>query len=79
MNRSLKSLPTLAMVALLGAGAAFATATPTATPAANAKPAMAHTRHPSALRCEQEARARKLTGAAEKNFVKECKEGKTTG
>lgn len=79
MTKSLKMLPTLAVAALLSVGTAFAASTPTATPAASATPAAVHTKHASTMHCEKEARARKLSGAAEKNFVKECKEGKTAG
>ena len=80
----MKMFPTLTAAALLSVGTAFAAAAPTATsPAtatpATAAPAAAHTKHASAMHCEKQARARKLTGAAEKNFVKECKEGKTAG
>lgn len=79
MSKSLKMLPTLAVAGLLSVGTAFAASTPTATPAASATPAAVHTKHNSTMHCEKEARAKKLSGAAEKNFVKECKEGKTAG
>jgi hypothetical protein len=78
-DKSMKVFQTLAFAALLSAGTAFAAAAPTATPAPTAKPAALHTKHASAAHCEKEARARKLSGDAEKNFVKECKEGKTAG
>jgi hypothetical protein len=74
----MKMIPTLAVAALLGAGTAFAAAAPTATPAATAKPAAVHTRHASTMHCEKEARAKKLSGAEEKTFVRQCKEGKTS-
>ena len=75
----MKMFPILTAAALLSVGTAFAAAAPTATSPATAAPAAAHTKHASAMHCEKQARARKLTGAAEKNFVKECKEGKTAG
>ena len=71
----MKLLSTLTLAALFTAGSAFAASTtPTATPASNATPASA-TRH-SAMHCEKEAKAKKLTGDEEKTFVKECREGK---
>jgi len=74
----MKVFQTLAVAALLTAGTAFAATTPTATPAGTATPAATHAKpHASTAHCEKEARARKLSGDAEKNFVKECKEGKT--
>ena len=74
----MKLLTTLTLGALLTAGAAFAatapaSSTPTATPAAQAQPAQ---KHNSAMHCEKQAREKKLTGEAEKTFVKECREGK---
>lgn len=70
----MKLLPTLALTALMTAGSAFAasTPTPTATPAA-ATPA----KHHSAMHCEKEAKAKKLTGDDEKKFVRNCRNGKT--
>jgi hypothetical protein len=65
-------LSTLTLVALLSAGSAFAAATPTATPAS----ATPTTKHHSAMHCEKEAKAKKLSGAEEKQFVKDCREGK---
>ena len=80
MSKPMKMLPTLSVAALLCVGTAFAATAPTATPAASATPAAVHaTRHQTAMHCEKEARAKKLSGSAEKNFVKECKEGKTAG
>ena len=70
----MKLLSTLTVAALMTAGAAFAANTPTATPAASATPAS--TKHNSAAHCEKMAKEKKLTGDAEKTFVKECKEGK---
>jgi hypothetical protein len=71
----MKLLPTLALTALMAAGSAFAatTPTPTATPAAAATPAA---KHHSAAHCEKEAKAKNLTGADEKKFVKDCRDGK---
>jgi hypothetical protein len=69
----MKLLSTLTVAALLTAGAAFGASTPTATPAASAAPAQ---KHSSAVHCEKEAKAKKLTGDDEKKFVKECREGK---
>ncbi len=73
----MKLFPSLALAALLSAGAAFAATTPTATPAGSATPAASSTaKHHSTSHCEKEAKAKKLTGEEEKKFVKECKEGK---
>jgi hypothetical protein len=73
----MKLLTTLSLAALMSAGSAFAAstpaATPTATPAASVAPA---TKHNSTMHCEKQAHEKKLTGEAEKTFVKECKEGK---
>jgi hypothetical protein len=67
----MKLLPTLMIVALMSAGSAFAATT--ATPAA-ATPAA---KHHSAMHCEKEAKAKKLSGDDEKKFVKDCRAGKT--
>jgi ribosomal protein L12E/L44/L45/RPP1/RPP2 len=73
----MKILSTLTLGALLITGAAFAAtaptgSAPTATPATQAQPAQKH----SAAHCEKQAKEKKLTGDAEKEFVKECREGK---
>jgi hypothetical protein len=72
----MKLLSTLTITALLTAGSAFASSAPTATPASSATPAAA--KHNSAMHCEKEAKAKKLTGDEEKKLVKECREGKTS-
>ena len=75
----MKLLPTLTIAALMSAGSAFAASTPTATAGATATPATPaamSSKHQGATHCAREAREKKLTGEAEKNFVKECKEGK---
>jgi Spy/CpxP family protein refolding chaperone len=69
----MKLLTALSLAALLSAGSAFAASTPTATPAATVAPAQ---KHNSAAHCEKLAKEKKLTGDAEKTFVKDCKEGK---
>ena len=80
----MKLFPSLALAALLSAGAAWAANTPTATPAGSAAAAASHAtststaKHHSAAHCEKQAKSKKLTGDAEKKFVKECTEGKTT-
>ena len=75
----MKLFTSLALAALLSAGAAYAASTPTATPANSATPAAtSSTKHHSAAHCEKEAKAKKLSGDEEKKFVKECTEGKTT-
>lgn len=68
----MKILSTLMLGAVLMTGAAFAATAPTATPATQAQPAQKH----SAMHCEKRAKEKKLTGDAEKEFVKECREGK---
>ncbi len=73
----MKLITSLALTALLSTGAAFAASTPTATPASSATPASMSAKHHSAAHCEKQAKEKKLTGDAQKNFVKECKEGKT--
>lgn len=75
----MKLITTLTIATLLSAGSAFAASTtpattPTATPAASATPAAK--KHNSAMHCDKEAKARKLTGDEAAKFVKECKEGK---
>jgi psiF repeat-containing protein len=74
----MKLLTTLSLAALMSAGSAFAASTPTATPAATVAPAPAQ-KHNSAAHCEKQAKEKKLTGDAEKTFVKDCKEGKKEG
>ena len=72
----MKLFTALTMAALLSAGSAFAASTPTATPAATVAPAQ---KHDSTQHCEKQAKEKKLMGADEKKFVKECKEGKKEG
>lgn len=73
----MKLFTSLALAALLSAGAAYAASTPTATPASSATPAATDSaKHHSAAHCEKEAKAKKLTGDEGKKFVKECEEGK---
>ena len=75
----MKLLSTLTLAALLTAGTAFASSTtPTATPVSSATPAAAHAKHNSAMHCEKEAKAKKLSGDDEKKFVKECRAGKVS-
>jgi hypothetical protein len=72
----MKILPTLMVTAFMTAGSAFAASTPahpTATPAA-ATPAE---KHNSTSHCEKLAHEKKLKGDEEKQFVKDCKAGKT--
>jgi hypothetical protein len=71
----MKILSSLTLAALLSVGSAFAASTPTAT-AATATPT---TKHHSTQHCEREAKAKKLSGANEKQFVKDCREGKQAG
>ena len=72
----MKLLTALSLAALMSAGGAYAASTPTATPAATVAPAH---KHNSTAHCEKQAREKKLTGDAEKSFVKDCKEGKKEG
>jgi hypothetical protein len=72
----MKLLSTIAIAALLGAGSAFAATTPTATAGAMATPAAAPaatTAKKEGGHCYKQAQEKKLTGDAEKTFVKECK------
>jgi hypothetical protein len=69
----MKLLSTLTIAALLSAGSAFAASTPTVTAGATATPAGAPVKHESAMHCQKQARDRKLTGDAEKQFLKECR------
>ncbi len=69
-------LLSLMTLALLTAGSAFAASTPTATAGATATPAAAPAKHEGGMHCAKEAKEKKLTGDAEKTFIKECKEGK---
>jgi hypothetical protein len=71
----MKLLSTLTLAALLSAGSAFAATTPTATAGATATPAATPARHEGG-HCMKEAKEKKLSGDAEKAFVKECKEAK---
>jgi hypothetical protein len=73
----MKLLPTLAL-AFLTTGSAFAasTPTPTATSGATATPAAMPARHEGDMHCAREAKEKKLTGEAQKNFIKACKAGK---
>lgn len=71
----MKILPTLMVAALLTAGSAFAAAeTPTATTAAATPVAKHHT----AAHCEKLAHEKKLKGDDEKQYVKDCRDGKKT-
>jgi len=72
----MKLFTALTLAALMSAGSAFAASTPTATPAATVAPAQ---KHNSAAHCEKLAKEKKLMGAEEKTFVKECKEGRKQG
>jgi len=72
----MKLLSTLTIAALMTAGSAFAASTPTATAGATATPAAAPAKHEGGMHCVREAKEKKLTGDAEKTFVKECKQGK---
>jgi hypothetical protein len=72
----MKLFTALTLAALMSAGSAFAASTPTATPAATVAPAQ---KHNTAAHCEKLAKEKKLMGAEEKKFVKECKEGKNEG
>ena len=76
----MKPLSTLTLAALLTTGAAFAASTPTATPSSTATPASTSsaTKHHSAMHCEKQAKEKKLSGDAEKSFVKDCRAGKKT-
>ena len=71
----MKLLSTLTVAALLSAGSAFAASTPTATAGATATPAAVPAKY-EGMHCAKEAREKKLTGDAEKTFVKECRAGK---
>jgi hypothetical protein len=71
----MKLLSTLTVAALMSAGSAFAASTPTATAGATATPATVPAKH-EGMHCAKEARERKLTGDAEKAFIKECRAGK---
>ena len=67
----------LAVIAVLGSGAAFATDTPrpttTATPSgASATPV----KHTSLKACNKQADAKNLTGPQRATFVKNCRGGK---
>jgi hypothetical protein len=72
----MKLFTALTLAALMSAGSAFAASTPTATPAATVAPAQ---KHNSTAHCEKMAKEKKLTGDAEKTYVKDCKEGKKEG
>ncbi|MEO8061813.1 MAG: PsiF family protein [Pseudomonadota bacterium] len=72
----MKLLSTLTIAALMASGTAFAATTPTATAGATATPVAAPAKHEGGMHCAREAKEKKLTGDAEKTFVKECKEGK---
>jgi len=71
----MKILSTLTLAAIVVGGAAFAAdaAKPTATPAASATPAAAHT---GGKHCMKQADAKKLTGDEKKKFIEDCKAGK---
>jgi hypothetical protein len=69
----MKLLSSLTIAAVLASGAAFAASTdakPTATPAATAVPAQAHS---GGKRCDAAADAKNLSGDARDTFVKECR------
>lgn len=78
----MKTLSTLTLTMLLSAGAAFAAnTTPTATPAGTATPASTASpaeKHHSMSYCEKQAKEKKLTGEAQKTYVKDCRAGKKT-
>ena len=70
-DTDMKILPTLTVTAFMTAGSAFAATTqaPTATPAA----ATPVEKHNSTSHCEKEAKAKKLKGDEEKQFVKDAR------
>jgi len=79
----MKLISALALTALLGSSAAFATTTaattattPAAAPAA-ATPAAAPAKGLSSKACNKKADEKKLTGEARTSFVKDCRAGKT--
>lgn len=67
----MQTVTVLAAIAIVGCGIAAAAdqpAAPTATPV----------KHPSLKVCNKQADARKLTGAARGQFVKDCRAGKSS-
>jgi psiF repeat len=68
----MKLLSTVAIVAFLTAGSAFAATTPTATAGATATPASAVKRD-GGMHCAKQAREKKLTGDEQAKFIKECR------
>ena len=76
----MKIAATLAAIALIGCGSAFAADAPataaaagSATPATSAAPA----KHASMKACNRQADGKKLAGADRTKFVKDCRGGKS--
>ena len=69
--RSVTALTALAAMALLTCGAAAAADTPAA-------PSATPVKRPSLKVCNKQADARSLTGSARAQFVKSCREGKSS-
>lgn len=69
--RSITARTALAVVALLAWGLAAATETPAA-------PSATPVKRPSLKVCNKQADARSLVGPARAQFVKECREGKSS-
>ena len=73
----MKIAATLAAIALIGCGSAFA-ADPPAGSAATA-PSATPVKHASLKACNKQADEKKLTGADRSKFVKDCRAGKSAG
>jgi hypothetical protein len=74
-DKTMKMIPAIVAVGLLGTGAAFATDAPTAPTAATAAPTAKHT---SLKACNKQADAKTLTGKDRSAFVKDCRAGKSS-
>jgi psiF repeat len=65
----MKTITALAVIALAACGPAFAAERPAA-------PSATPVKHPSLKVCNKQADAKKLTGEARAQFVKDCRAGK---
>ena len=68
----MKIIRALAVIAMVGCGAALAAEPPAA-------PSATPVKHPSLKVCNKQADAKQLTGDARSQFVKDCHAGKTSG
>jgi len=73
----MKIITAFTAIAIVGCGAAVAAAAPAA-PSAPSAPSATPVKHASLKVCNKQADAKKLTGPARAQFVKDCRGGKSS-